>query len=273
MASVSVRYQWTILLTLGTSLLIIFSYPVFAGIIYFSYPVPSHANSLAVIRLNLLVLFIGGIVAFLVNRVAFLSDANISDATRRTFLASNTSSLIPLGFILSVIFASSSRSSQSTQNSPGGIQIAFSPLLLIILVGFFLMTILVPFFIGERSNIRWQEELKKRRKDHLTNLISVLRIPMPKRYIEALQEVDADVYEGLQKSIEDDQAFAWGVWFDGQSNDLSLKSRDSSRSERGEDLPAPTPAVIRSDQATDLAEIASVAIPDALKEWARMRRW
>jgi hypothetical protein len=200
------------------------AFPVLAGIAYFSNAVPSENATVGVIRAALLTLFVGGMVLMLPTQVGVSFSENLSAPVRRRFFFSLSASLLPNGLLLAILLSTFNIPESKTAHSSAGFHLTYSPLMLIILAAYFVLTLLVPTVLGSMRNTRWHRQLTGEQEQALAKAIEILRTPQASSYtIEVSNLID-----GLQKSrdtsVSIDKSLAFGLRLDEVKAQLDLST-------------------------------------------------
>lgn len=213
--SMMIRHRWVAIVS-GLLLIIVgLGYPVAAGIVYFSNTVPSPAATLSVTRITLLVLFVGGTLGLLTSQIGLFTSENLNAASRQKLFYPTLGGLVPNGFILAVLLWTFSAPSAAAHSSQG-IHVRFTPLVLVILLGYFLGTAVVPFIVGSSRNRKWQNQLRARQPKALGDVIQILNKPVSDSYDDELSALVSKLEKERADFVASDEGISYGLWLDQQ---------------------------------------------------------
>jgi hypothetical protein len=211
----SIRNVWLLGITIyieGLALWI--GYPVVAGIIYFSGTVPSTAVTLAIIRITLLILFVGGLAVVLPSQVGVALSENLSSGTRRRFFAFSATGILSTGVLLTTLLWTFSASISKTAHSAQSFHLAYSPIELSILTTYFVLIFLLPHVIGVARGAEQQKRIVGLKTEVLSKAIGILRIPKSDSYAHALSGLLRELETQLISFVNSDKSILFGLSFD-----------------------------------------------------------
>jgi hypothetical protein len=199
-----------------TILIITLAYPIVAGIVFFGSSVPSRAETLSIIRITLLFISLSGYVLLNGSQAGVLTSESASSAARFRQLAFYTGNLVPIGILLAILFWSFSTEPSPSTGGPslGAISLSASPLLFVLLSGFFIVSVLLPYSVGHRRAARWQAELQEKELKLLTAAAKVLREPATELYLPRLRGLLEESMSQRGALIASDTGAALGIQFD-----------------------------------------------------------
>lgn len=170
-------------------ILVYISYPIAAGIVYFSHTIPSTSGTLAIIRVSLIVLFFVSAATSAPDLIGISTSKNLSKAARRRIFVTSLANLLPNGVVLTtLLWTFSSPAKQPTHSIPA-FHITYSPVILAILASYFLLTLLVPYIVGITRGAAWRRELLGLRTTALARIVRILRTPKADYRISALSDL------------------------------------------------------------------------------------
>lgn len=142
---------------MGLAMLIVIAYPVAAGISYFGLSageVPTR-----IFQYTLSMLFLVGYPLVLFVLIGALVSENLDEETRTRFFINQLSTLVPNALWIALLFWSFGIAGDGQKLSVGSVPLELSPLLLGVLIGFFVLTVLIPYFIGAQRAKQWRTTL------------------------------------------------------------------------------------------------------------------
>jgi hypothetical protein len=209
----SVRHPILTYTTIFMSMVILIGYPVVAGIVYFSSTIPSSAATLSIIRVTLLLLFIGGTALTLPIQIGAALSENLSSPARRRFLASSLATIAPQSVILTTFLWTFSSVENKASHSTLVFRFTYSPTVLAILAAYFVITLLLPYLIGIGRCSHQHDLLESRKKDALTETIHLLRIPLADSYVPELSRLATDLRNQYEDFARNDISIQLGMHF------------------------------------------------------------
>jgi hypothetical protein len=259
-----IRNFWLIgALNIIQSVVLAIAYPVLAGIIFFSGD-SATSVTLGIIRITLLILFIGALGLSLPTQLSVALSENLSSATRRRFFVFSAASILPTGVLLSTLLWTFNASASKTARSPVRFHLAYSPLELSILLIYFVIIFLLPYVIGVVRGTQQEDDLQRRKTELLSKTIDILRIPKSDSYAQALSSLLIEVQTQFISFVRSDKSIAFGLSFEPDSaedHQLDKGPADDlppqGQIEAGGHDPAPVPSA-----APSAAPSATVLVPD-----------
>lgn len=215
------------------------AFPVLAGIAYFSNAVPSENATVGVIRAALLTLFVGGMVLMLPTQVGVAFSENLSAPVRRRFFFSLSASLLPNGLLLALLLSTFNISeSKAAAHSGADFHLTYSPLMLIILAAYFVLTLLVPTVLGSMRTTRWHRQLTGEQEEALAKAIEILRTPQASSYTTELSSLIDELQKSRDTSVSTDKGLAFGLRLDEVKAQLDLSTTAVSIMSGGQASPS-----------------------------------
>jgi len=264
-----IRKFWIIgLLNIVQGMVLTIAYPVIAGIIFFSGDSDT-AVTLGIIRITLLILFVGSLGISLPVQVGVALSADLSSATRRRFFVCSAASILSTGVLLSTLLWTFNTSMIKTAHSPVSFHLAYSPLELSILVAYFVIIFLLPYVIGVVSSTQKENDLQKSKTELLSKTIDILRIPKSDSYAQALSDLQGEVQAQFASFARSDKSIVFGLSLDPDlAEDHQLEKAlagalaPGGQIEAGEHAPAPSATAIVPDGQSKASTAADVRYGD-----------
>lgn len=202
-------------LTLGiiaTTMLFVIAYPVAAGISYFG--LPSEEVPARIFQYSVSVVFLAGYPLLLFVLIGTLVSENLDEATRTRFFVCQLSGLVPNALWVALLFWSFGIAGNEQKLSVANVSLEFSPPLLAVLIGFFVLTVLIPYLIGAQRAKQWRTMLLEARKSWMVKLVDILESPAGSLYLTRLAALNADLDNEIAKFAGGDLMIAAGIKID-----------------------------------------------------------
>lgn len=202
-------------LTLGLmvlNLLALIAYPVAAGISYFGLSVAE--LPIPIFQYTLCALFLGGYPLLLLFLIGALVSENLDEGTRARFLVNQLGALVPNALWVALVFWSFGIAGTGQKLSIGGVSLALSPLLIGVLIGFFVLTVLIPYLIGAQRAKQWRATLLESRQSWMAKLEDILEIPAGSLYLPKLSTLQGSLDQEIAEFAASDPMIAYGIQID-----------------------------------------------------------
>jgi len=232
-----------------------FAYPVFAGIIFFSGD-PATSVTLGIIRITLLIPFIGALGVDLTIRLGVAVSENLNTATRWRYFVCSVASMLSTGVLVATLLWAFNASAAKTAQSPVSFRLAYSPLELSILVIYFVTIFLLPYVIGVVRRTRQENDLQRSKSELLSKTTDILRIPKSDSYAQALSDLLGEVQTQFVAFERSDKSIAFGLSFDPDS------AEDHQLGERAADALPPGGQIEAGERDLAPAPSATANAPD-----------
>jgi hypothetical protein len=200
-----IRHKQSILAQNIASITASVVYLVLAGIVYFSATVPSTAETLSIIRLTLLIVFLVTSAIYIPTIVGISLSENLSSTARRRRLGISLAELVPTGMLLAILLWTFSSSTQAPVHAAPQFRLTYVPVTLFVLLAYFFITFLIPYLIGFTRGTRWNNELLERRTEALTETIRILRTPVVSFHGRELLALATKLQEEREKRMAADK--------------------------------------------------------------------
>lgn len=207
------KHAMLVIIPLILTILIVVAYPIFAGIAYFTLS-PGELTT-RIFQYTLVAVIFSGYLFLLPIVIGTLVSENLDNETRTRFFVNQLSGLIPTALFLALTFWAFDIARNSIPLFQiAGIEISFSPYLMLFLIGFFVLTVLLPCLIGAERSRKWGMSLLEERKGWLTALLNILDVPTVSRYSSKLNQLLLDLNAKETALLEGDMMLAWGTQID-----------------------------------------------------------
>ncbi len=227
-SELGVKHPWMLLVVIIVSTLIYVAYPIMSGICYFNNPIPSPEVTILIFRYTLIAMYVSGFICMLPMAVSMLSSKNLDEGTRLRLLINQGGGLISIALIIALIFWAFGITGKGYNFAVSGIPLTISPILVFVILGYFICTILLPYFIGTQQAKKWRINLLGKQKGWVGKLLEVLEFPTPSQYHPKLEHLQNDLVSEEEQLIENDAMVKLGMEIeDMQSLDsLPLEQRN-----------------------------------------------
>lgn len=213
------RAQWAggeygikhVRLTLGLmalNLLAVIAYPVAAGISYFSLSVVE--LPIPIFQYTLCALFLEGYPLLLLFLIGALVSENLDEETRTRFLVNQLGALMPNALWVALVFWSFGIAGAGQKFNIGSVSLELSPLLIGVLIGFFVLTVLIPYLIGAQRAKQWRAALLESRQSWMAKLEDILETPDGSLYLPKLSTLQNSLDREIVEFDAGDPMIAYG---------------------------------------------------------------
>lgn len=205
-------------------LLVALVYPVFTGI-YFFRDMPVEELRLLAVRCTVIFILSSYLVLMPVI-INGLSAGYVDEDSRSRYLIAQFAGLIPNALFISMLFWTFDAGNSEKQVSLGSISFSFDPLLFGVLMVFFVLFLLLPYFIGIQQAKRLKGELFAQKNKILHHLIDDVELASSTAIIPKLDNTMQLMQNDYKQFVEEHKGISLGLTLD-QANSAAL-----NRSER-----------------------------------------
>jgi hypothetical protein len=184
-------------------LFILIAYPVFSGIAFFRYPWASFTLETIIVRYTLLALNLCGYALLCIVNCLVLASDNLDDDTRQWSFINQAAGLAPTA--VWVALASWAFGFAGAPLSLGSLGIPAHTLswqTLVLLLGVFALTVLIPYVAGTARARRKRVALLEKQKSFVGNLEWILESPAPSGYLDKLNALSAKLDSARNEFIQ-----------------------------------------------------------------------
>jgi hypothetical protein len=251
-----IRNFWVIgLLNIIQGMALAIAYPAVAGIIFFSGD-SATSITLGIIRITLLILFIGSLGITLPTQVGVALSENLNSATRRRFFVCSAAGMLSTGILLSMLLWTFNASAIKANRSTVSFHLSYSPLELSVLMIYFVIIFLLPYVVGTARGARRENDIQSSKTELLSKVIDILRIPKSDSYAPALSDLLGEVEAQFISFARSDKSLEFGLSLDADAagdhrpgTGPTEASSPVSQTEAGQ-LDAAVPVIASSPTAT-----------------------
>jgi len=181
---------------LAFNLLVLVAYPVLSGISYFR--LPATELPLRIFQYTLSMWLAGYLMTVFIV-VGVLASENLDEETRTRYFINQLSGLVFNALWGALLLWSFGVAGRGISVSIGSVSLVFSPLLLGVLIGFFVLVVIFPYLIGAQRAKKWRTSLLEKRKSWMAKLKDILESPASAVYVPKL----TDLKSALDKEIDE----------------------------------------------------------------------
>ncbi len=190
----------------------VFVFPIGIGIVYFSNDVSTSEGVKNIIKYSLIFQFVGNYAAVLPQTFNLFLSRNIDETIRSKVLVNNISALLGSAMWLALgIWAFGAEGEFGYPLTLGELTLTISPVILIILSIYFVVTLFLPYLVGFFQAKVWRKHLLEKESALTQRLLEVLEYP--KLSASKLEDFQSETVNELVDILEDDKtvplAFAW----------------------------------------------------------------
>lgn len=208
---------------LGIGMLVLIAYPIVSGISYFADNMPPQ-HQIRIIQYTLAILVFSslGTAPMLIGA---LTSEYLDENTRIRILTGQFGLLIPYSLFVALLFLTFGVGGEAmTVDLVGTISLALSIPTLVVVVGYFILTMLIPFFIGTRRARNFRSTLAEREIRWLLDIIQTLKVPTNQYYADRLEKLQQNVTQSLQAFVEKDSMIKIGIQIDAGTAPPEIKT-------------------------------------------------
>ncbi len=172
-----------------TGIVAISGYAIGASLIYFSYVIPSEQMVLNVLRLTLICMLAVNLIFTIPPVFGVMLSRNIGKDVRNIIFISQFGSFGINSLLLLLILWSYGLDGGDYRPIVETIPITTPPYFMGLLMSLFIVTILIPYFIGWRLSKSWNEQLLGKEKTWIDQLLMTFEFVTTTLYMQKLQEI------------------------------------------------------------------------------------
>jgi hypothetical protein len=215
------KNQWLTIITLGISLLVILAYPIIIGINYFSLESPEEIRIMTLKYSSLLIL-ITYILSLPLIIGGFLASSFIDEDTRARGFLNQFGGLIAYSLFISLLFWAYNTETTGNSFQLGNINLFYSPKLLLILIGFPIIFLVLPYFIGIQKAKRLNSEFLTSKTSLLNNIIDSINLSTEKNIISNIEGLEKEIVNEYEKLVNSDDGVKKGIAYDNIKNENEI---------------------------------------------------
>ncbi len=177
------------------------AYLIAAAIVHFRYPWESPELVSASVKYTLL-FFIGSYPFLITEIIATVTSENLDEDTRQGIFIGQMTGLIPTALFAALALWAFGVGGADLPVSFGNLSHSFSLRVTLILVAYFGLLILLPYFIGTQRGKRKRLALLQQRQEHVRALADILETPAGSLYVPKLAAL-RDQVAGERQTVEE----------------------------------------------------------------------
>jgi hypothetical protein len=205
------RYPKTSLVAMAILTLLLIVYLIAAGIIHFRYPWRSPALVSAAVKYTLLY-FISSYPFLMTEVVAEITSEDLDEDTRQGMFIGQMTGLIPTALFAALALWAFGTGGADMPVSLGSLSHSFSWKVTLLLVAYFALLILLPYFIGTQRGKRKRLALLQKRQEYMRSLADILESPSGSLYVPKLTALSDQVATERQTIEQNHQLMLLDDW-------------------------------------------------------------
>lgn len=218
------KNTWLTLSIHGIGLLIIIAYPIIIGINFFS------QSSVETIRIFVIkysiILILGSYTLTLPIIIGILSSGFIDEDSRARYFIVQFSGLIANSLLISLLFWIFNQGTPGYEIQLGNVNFSLSPQIFLILMGFLLVFLILPYFIGIQKAKRLKNDFLESNKLLLNKVLEAIDLATEKTIIPNIENLQKAIIADYQNLVTSDKGIETGIRFDGIKSENDLLSKE-----------------------------------------------
>ncbi len=182
-----------VLSLMGISALVMLAYVVASGILHFRYPWNSPALHIAAVKYTLIFLIFGNYPAMMAQVAAMLASENLDESTRQQIFVNQLAGMIPTALFVALALWAFGAGGAEVPATVATVSKAFSLRITLLMMGFFLVLFILPYYIGTQRAGRKRMKLLHRKRDLIGRLADLLESPVAFKYAPGLYELRDEI--------------------------------------------------------------------------------
>lgn len=214
------KNSWLTIIPQGLILLMLIAFPIVIGVNFFS---QSSEDAIRIITIKYsLILILGSYVSMLPVFVGILSSSFIDEDTRARYFITQFSGLIAYSLFLSLLFWIFNLGKTGHEVQLGNVNFNLSPQMFLIVMGFLLAFLILPYFIGIQKAKRLKNDYLETNKLLLGNIVEAINLATENTLISRIENLEKQITAEYTKLVETDKGIETGLRFDelNSENDL-----------------------------------------------------
>ncbi len=218
-AELGIRYPKFSIFALAMLVVLWIAYLIVAAVIHFRYPWESPVLVAASVKYTLL-FFIGSYPFLITEIIASVTSENLDEDTRQGIFIGQMTGLIPTALFAALALWAFGVGGADLPVSFGNLPHSFSLRVTLILVAYFGLLILLPYFIGTQRGKRKRLALLQERQEYARSLAEILESPAGSLYVPKLAAVRDQVAAERETIKQSHQLMLLDDWKTGPSSRL-----------------------------------------------------
>lgn len=219
---IDIRYPVPMAILGGGCGLLVLSYPVFAGVAFFRHTWGSSVLQILQVKYALLLLNLSGYVLLVIVTGMMLSSENLDEETRQRVFINQLGGLIPAAiYVALALWAFGVGGTRLSVNMLGLPDRTLSLPTLGLLLGFFVVTVLLPYIVGTQRALRKRQDLPQIVRSYVSELADILETPAASTYIAKLGALQQRIGDAQDQFVEKDGWLSYEKKLKGRTDEIS----------------------------------------------------
>lgn len=215
-----VKNVWLTIVSQATVIVILIAFPIIVGVKYFSV---SEAELMRIYAVKAsLILLLGSYILSLPILIGVLSASFIDEDTRARYFLNQFSSVIAYSLFVSLLFNLFKWGETEQQIQLGSLNFSLSPQMFFGLLGFILIFLILPYFIGIQKAKRLKAEFLEINKRLLGNIVDTINLSAESNILSSIEKLEKQIVVEYKKLIESDKGVEIGVKYDEIDSDKDV---------------------------------------------------
>ena len=219
------KNAWYTKVSLVLSVVILIAYPIIIGVDLFG---NTSLDQVRILALKSTIIFLLGMsLLALPVFINILASNFIEEDSRARYLITQFSGLIPNALFISLLFWTFNWGNLDKKVSLGNMQVSFDPLLFTILMAYFIIFLLLPYFIGIQKAKQLRNEYFEVKNEIFDKLTEAIDLATEDNIFSRLENIETVLKNKFQELAADNIAIALGLKFDDKKNIASLTKQEA----------------------------------------------
>jgi len=214
------KNAWLILTTQGLILLMLLAFPIVIGIHFFS-ALPIETIRILAIKYSL-ILILGSYVLTLPLIIGVLSSSFIDEDSRARYFIAQFSGLIANSLFISLLFWIFNLGKTGYEIQLGNVNFSLSPQIFLLLMGFLLAFLILPYYIGIQKAKRLKSDYLETNKQLLDNILEAINLATETTIVEKIKNLQKQISSEYEKLVTSDKGVEAGLRFDAITSETDL---------------------------------------------------
>jgi hypothetical protein len=190
---IGTQHVVAVLVATALSLLVTIAFPIAAGVLYFTHPRFSPALAILIVKCYLILLVLGNLPLMMTVVVGLLASQNLDEDTRQGLFVAQLCGLVPTALYVALGVSAFSTARTGVPFAITDLLRAFPLRTALVMVGFFIVLILLPYLSGTQRAKRFSLHLVEQRRQWLDRVIDILESPIASQYVPRLTRLKEEL--------------------------------------------------------------------------------
>jgi len=219
------KNTWLTVVSQGLVLLMFVAFPIVTGIRYFSLSDGDAIRTFAL--LSSIILVLGAYILSLPIFIGVLTSSFIDEDTRARYFINQFSSVIAYSLFVSLLFRLFNWDSTEEHVQLGNLNFSLSPPMFMILMGFILIFLILPYFIGVQKAKRLKNDFLEINKRLLSKIVETINLATDNNLQEKIESLEKQLVTEFNMLVESDKGVEIGVRYDQLSSEKEVSSMEA----------------------------------------------